>query len=156
MGHPSGEEEGIFSARTGGGGNNSGEDGRAQQDPNNTEEPPRNEENVPAEIVCMLERTADGINGDDEDVVRNILCGMVDDGNQPLLEHIPTAEEENEGNNMQFFSEWEHSGSCYYSLREDARTRQELISRLMSSQQCNNCLKSFFSNHLLLEQSSHR
>ena len=61
-----GEEEGIFSAWTGGGGNNSGEDGRAQQDPNNAEEPPRNEENVPAEIVHMLETTAGAIDGDDE------------------------------------------------------------------------------------------
>ena len=111
-----GEEEWIFSAWTGGGGNNSGEDGRAQQDPNNAEEPPRNEENVPAEIVPLLETTAGAIHGGDEDLVRNILPGMVDDENQPLPENIPTAGEENEGNNMQFFSEWKHSGSCYHCL----------------------------------------
>ena len=95
-----GEEEGIFSAQTGGGGNNSGEDGGAQQDPNNAEEPPRNEENVPVEIVYMLETTAGAIDRDDEDLVRNIFPDMVDSDNQPLPENNPTAGEENEGNNM--------------------------------------------------------
>ena len=64
----------------------------------------------------MLETTAGTIDRDGEDLVRNILPGMVDDDNQPLLENIPTAGEENEGHNTQFFSEWEHSGSCYHCL----------------------------------------
>ena len=43
-------------------------------------------------------------------LVRNILPGMVDDNNQPLPENILTVGEENEGNNMQFFSEWSIQG----------------------------------------------
>ena len=94
--------------------------------PNNAEEPPRNEENFPAEIVCMLETTAGAINGDDEDLVRNILLGMVDDDNQPLLKNIPTEDKENEGNNMQFFSEWEHSGSCYHCLEGGCKNKARI------------------------------
>ena len=151
-----GEEEGSISAQTGGGGNNSGEDGGAQQDPNNAEEPPRNEENVPAEIVCMLETTADAINGDDEDLVRNILPGMVDDDNQPLPENIPTAGEENEGNNMQSFSEWEHSGSCYCCLEGGCKNKERINFNTDVKPTIQQLYEIFFSNHLLLEQSSHR
>ena len=100
--------------------------GGAQQDPNNAEEPPRNEENVPAEIVCMLETTSGAINGDNEDLVRNLLPGMVDNDNQLLLENIPTAGEENEGNNMQCFSEWEHSGSCYHCLEGGCKNKARI------------------------------
>ena len=118
-----GSEEGIFSAMTSGGGNNSEEDGGAQQDPNNAEEPPTTQENVPAEIAHMLETTAGAIDGDNEDLVRNILHGMVDDDNQPLLDNIPTEGEETDANTTQLFYEWEHSGSCYHCLEGGCKNK---------------------------------
>ena len=118
-----GAEEG---ATTGGGGNNSEEDGGAQQDPNNVEKPPTTQENVPAEIAYMLETTTGAIDRDDEDLVRNILPGMVDDDNQPLPENIPTEGEETDANTMQLFSEWEHSGSCYHCLEGGCKNKARI------------------------------
>ena len=51
---------------------------------------------------------------------------MVDNNNQPLLENIPTAGEENEGNNMQFFSKWEHSQSCYCCLEGGCKNKARI------------------------------
>ena len=104
----------------------------------------------------MLETTAGAINGDDEDVVRNILLGMVDDDNQPLLENIPTEGKENEGNNMQFFSEWEHSGSCYHCLEGGCKNKARINFNTDVKPTIQQLFEIFFSNHLLLEQSSHR
>ena len=123
--------------------------------PNNTEEPARNDEKVPAEIVLMLETTAGAIDKDDEDLVRNILPGMVDDGNQPLLENIPTAGEANEGKNMWFFSDWEHSGSCYCCLEGGCKKKARIHFNTNVKPTIQQ-LFGIFSHHWLLEQSSHR
>ena len=95
-------------------------------------------------------------NGDEEDLVRNILTRMVDDNNCPLPKNIPTEGEENEGNNMQFFSEWEHSGSCYHCLEGGCKNKARINFNTYVKQTIQQLLEIFFSNHLLLEQSSHR
>ena len=104
----------------------------------------------------MLETTAGVINRDDEDLVRNILSGMVDNDNQPLPENIPTVGEENEGNNMQFFSEWEHSGSCYHYLEGGCKNKARINFNTNVKPTIQQLFEFFFLNHLLLEQSSHR
>ena len=104
----------------------------------------------------MLETTAGATNGDDEDLVRNILPGMVDDDNQPLLENVPTAGEENEGSNMQFFSEWGHSGSCYHCLEGGCKNKARINFNTDVKPTIQQLFEIFFSNHLLWEQSSHR
>ena len=104
----------------------------------------------------MLETTAGAINGDDEDLVRNILPGMVDDNNQPLPENIPTAGEENKGNNMQFFSEWEHSGSCYHCLEGGHKNKARINFNTDVKPTIQQLFEIIFPSHLLLEQSSHR
>ena len=104
----------------------------------------------------MLETTAGTIDRDNEDYVRNILPVMVDDNNQPLPENIPTAGEENEGNNMQFFSEWEHSVSCYCCLEGGHKNKAKINFNTDVKPTIQQLFEIFFSNHLLLEQSSHR
>ena len=104
----------------------------------------------------MLKTTAGAIHGDNEDLVRNILPGMVDDDNQPLLENVPTAGGENEGNNMQFFSEWEYSGSCYHWLEGGCKNKARINFNTNVKPTIQQLFEIFFSNHLLLEQSSHR
>ena len=69
----------------------------------------------PAELVPLMESNAPSINMDDADLVRHMVPGMIDDDNQPLPENIPTAIEQ-QNNTSEFFSSWEHSGSCYRCL----------------------------------------
>ena len=104
----------------------------------------------------MFETTAGAINGDNKDLVRNILPGMVDNDNQPLPENIPIAEEENEGNNMQFFSEWDHSGSCYCCLEGGCKNKARINFNTNGKPTIQQLFEIFSPNHLLLEQSSHR
>ena len=106
--------------------------------------------------MCKLETTAGAIEREDEDLVTNMLPGMVDKDNQPLPENIPTAGEENEGNNTQFFSEWEHSGSCYCYLEEGCKNKARINFNTDVKPTIQQLFEIFFSNHLLLEQSSHR
>ena len=104
----------------------------------------------------MLETAAGAIDLDDKDLVRNILPDMVDDDNQPLPENIPTAGEENEGNKMQFFSEWEHSGSCYCCLEGGHKSKARNNFNTNVKPTIQQLFEVFFANLLLLEQLSHR
>ena len=64
------------------------------------------------EEAAQLESNSSTLDSDDANLVWQILPGMVDDDNQPLPENIPTLAEEGQ-DAPQFFSTWEHSGSCY-------------------------------------------
>ena len=67
-------------------------------------------------MAAILDSAGTTINHSDADHIRNILPGMVDDDNEPLQENIPTEEEQSQPSQPQFFSGWEHSGSCFCSL----------------------------------------
>ena len=81
---------------------------------NNNVEAPTSEV-VPAEIAQLLESNSSTLDSDDANLVQQLLPGMVDDDNQPLPENIPTPAEEGQ-DAPQFFSTWEHSGSCYHCI----------------------------------------
>ena len=120
-----GDEQGFFNASNDGGDNNSGGVDGPQQNPNttpnttcnNTEEAQTNKP-VPVEIAQLLESNASNsstLDSDDADLVWQMLPGMVDDDNQPLPENIPTPADEGQ-ESAQFFSNWEHSGSCFHCI----------------------------------------
>ena len=70
---------------------------------------------VPVEIAQLLESNPSTQDSDDASLDQQMLPGMVDNDNQPLPENIPTPA--NEGQDApQFFSSWEHSGSCYHCI----------------------------------------
>ena len=115
-------EEQLFTASNDGGDNNSGGVGVTQPNPNimhntthNNNEEAQTNEIVPAEIEELLESNSSTLDSDDANLVWQILPGMVDDDNQPLSEKIPTPAEEGQ-DAPQFFSTWEHSGSCYHCI----------------------------------------
>ena len=70
---------------------------------------------VPGEIAQLLESNSSTLDSDDANLVRQILPGMIDDNNQPLPENIPAPAKEGQ-DAPQFFSTWEHSGSCYHCI----------------------------------------
>ena len=90
-----GDEQGFFNTLNDGGDNNSGGGDGSQWNPNttpntthnNTEEAQPNKP-VPVEITQLLKSNASNsstLDSDDADLVQQILPGMVDDDNQPLL-----------------------------------------------------------------------
>ena len=125
-----GDESGLFSLTDSMGENNSEEAQGTQHDPNNTvitENSPENQENVPAEIVQLMSSENAIISSDDTDLIRNICPDMVDDGNQPLPENVPTeAETTTTANQPQIFSSWEHSGSCFCYLEGGRKNKARL------------------------------
>ena len=72
-----------------------------------------------------MESNAPSIDMDDTDLVRHMVPGMIDDDNQPLPENIPTATEQ-QNNTPEFFSSWEHSGSCYRCLEGGRKNNAHL------------------------------
>ena len=80
---------------------------------------------MPAELVPLMESNAPSINMDDADLVCHMVPGMIDDDNQPLPENIPTAIER-QNNTPEFFSSWEHSGSCYWCLEGGRKNNARL------------------------------
>ena len=131
-----GDKQGFFNASNDGGDNNSGGVDGSQWNPNttpntthnNTEEAQTNEP-VPVEIAQLLESNASNsstLDSNDADLVRQMLPGMVDDDNQPLPENIPTPSDEGQ-ESAQFFSNWEHSGSCFCCI-EGGRKNKACLS----------------------------
>ena len=131
-----GDESGVFQSSIVASHNNSGATGTAESNPNvvtttttNTQESQSNNEPVqaemPAELVPLMESNAPSINMDDADLVRHMVPGMIDDDNQPLPENIPPAIEE-QNNTPEFFSSWEHSGSCYWCLEGGQKNKARL------------------------------
>ena len=131
-----GDERGFFNALNDGGDNNSGGVDGSQRNPNttpnttcnNTEEAQTNEP-VPVEISQLLESNASNsstLDSDNADLVQQMLPGMVDNDNQPLPENIPTPADEGQ-ESAQFFSNWEHSGSCFCCI-EGGRKNKACLS----------------------------
>ena len=133
-----GEESGLFTTPNSGGGNNGAPLGVSQPNPNietttthttqtttqATDGAQRND-NVPLEIVEMLESNLSGVDSDNAALICNMVPGMVDDDNQPLPENIPSPTDE-APNAPQFFSNWEHSGNCYHCLEGGRRNKARL------------------------------
>ena len=116
--------------------NNSGATGTAECNPNvititttNTQESQSNNEpmqaEMPAELVPLMESNAPSINMDNADLLHHMVPGMIDDDNQPLQENIPTAIEQH-NNTPEFFSSWEHSGTCYWCLEGGQKNNAHL------------------------------
>ena len=82
-------------------------------------------DNVPLEIVEMLESNLSGVDSDNAALICNMVPGMVDDDNQPLPENMPSPTDE-APNAPQFFSNWEHSGNCYHCLEGGRRNKARL------------------------------
>ena len=131
-----GDEQGFINASNDGGDNNSGGVDGSQWNPNttpntthnNTEEAQTNEP-VAVEITQLLETNASNsstLDSDNADLVWQMLPGMVDDDNQPLPENIPTPADEGQ-ESAQFFSNLEHSGSCFHCI-EGGRKNKACLS----------------------------
>ena len=119
-----GEESGLFTTPNSGGGNNGGPLGVSQPNPNiglttthttqtttQATDGAQGNNNIPLEIMDMLESNLTGVDSDNAALICNMVPGMVDDDNQPLPENIPLPTDE-APNAPQFFSNWEHSGYC--------------------------------------------
>ena len=125
-----GDEAGLFSTEDGGGENNSGAAEGTNQNLNITdlaENPQENQENVPSEVARFLGSETAGMNRDNAALIANICPDMVDDDNQPLLENIPTEEQQATTANLpQIFSSWGHGGSCYRCLEGGRKHKARL------------------------------
>ena len=161
-----GDESGVFQSSVVASHNNSGATGTAESNPNvvtttttNTQESQSNNEPVPgempAELIPLMESNAPSINIDDADLVRHMVPGMIDDDNQPLPENIPTATEQ-QNNTPEFFSSWEHSGSCYRCLEGGRKNNARLSFNSEVQPSLEQLFEMFFSSSLLLQQSSPR
>ena len=80
---------------------------------------------VPLEIIDMLESNLAGVDSENATLICNKVPGMVDDNNQPLPKNIPSTADE-APNAPQFFSNWEHSGNCYCCLEGGRRNKAHL------------------------------
>ena len=159
-----GDESGVFQSSIVASHNNSGATGTAESNPNviattttNTLESQSNNEPVqaemPAELVPLMESNAPSINMDDADLVRHMVPGMIDNDNQPLPENIPTTTEQ-QNNTPEFFSSWEHSGSCYWCLEGGRKSNARLSFNSEVQPTIEQLFEMFFLSSLLLQQSS--
>ena len=98
-----GEESGLFTTPNSGDGNNGRPLGVSQ--PNTNIEPTtmhttqattqatdgaQGNDNVPLEIMDMLESNLSGVDSDNAALICNMVLGMVDEDNQPLPENVPS------------------------------------------------------------------
>ena len=133
-----GEESGLFTTPNSGGGNNGAPLEVSQTNPNiepttmhttqtttQATDGAQGNDNVPLEIMDMLESNVSGVDSDNAALICNMVPGMVDDDNQPLPENIPSQTDETP-NAPQFFSNWEHSGNCYHCLEGGRRNKAHL------------------------------
>ena len=131
-----GDDSGLFQSSIVASHNNSRATETAESNPNvvtttttNIQESQSNNEPIraetPAELVPLMESNAPSINMDDADLVCHMVPGMIDNDNQPLPENIPTATEQ-QNNTPEFFSSWEHSGSCYRCLEGGRKNNARL------------------------------
>ena len=129
------DEQGFFNTSNDGGDNNSGGGDGSQQNPNSTPntthsnlEEAQTNEPVLAEIAQLLECNASNsstLDSDDADLVWQMLTGMVENDNQPLPKNIPTPADEGQ-ESAQFFSNWEHSGSCFHCIEGGRKNKAHL------------------------------
>ena len=130
-----GEESGPFVTPNSGGGNNGRPLGVSQPNPNiepttmhttqtttQTTDGAQGNNDVPLEIIDMLESNLAGVDSENATLICNMVPGMVDDDNQPLPENVPSPADE-APNAPQFFSNWEHSGNCYCCLEGGRRNK---------------------------------
>ena len=130
-----GEESGFFAKPNSGGGNNGGPLGVSQPNPNiepttmhttqtttQATDGAQGNNNVPLEIIDMLESNLSGVDSENATLICNMVPGMVDDDNQPLPENVPLPADD-APNAPQFFSKWEHSGNCYRCLEGGRRNK---------------------------------
>ena len=133
-----GEESGLFTTPNSGGGNNGRPLGVSQPNPNiepttmqttqtttQTTDGAQGNDDVPLEIMNMLESNLSGVDSENAALICNMVPGMVDDYNQPLPENIPLPADE-APNAPQFFSNWEHSSNCYCCLEGGRRNKARL------------------------------
>ena len=76
--------------------------------------------------MTILDSAGATINDSDVELIRKMFPGIVDDDNQPLPENIPTEEEQNAPSQPQFFTAWEHSGSCFCCLEGGCKTKPRI------------------------------
>ena len=130
-----GEESGLFTTPNSAGGNNGGPLGVSQPNPNieptsthttqtttQATDGAQGNDDVPLEIMDMLESNLSGVDSDNAALICNMVPGMVDDNNQPLPENVPSPTDE-APNAPQFVSNWEHSGNCYRCLEGGRRNK---------------------------------
>ena len=130
-----GEEPGLFATPNSGGGNNGRPLGVSQPNPNikpttmhttqtttQATDGAQGNNDVPLEIVHMLESNLAGVDSENATLICNMVPGMVDNDNQPLPENIPLPADE-APNAPQFFSNWEHTGNCYRCLEGGRRNK---------------------------------
>ena len=133
-----GEESGLFTTPNSGGDNNGGRLGVSQPNPNiepttmhttqtttQATNGAQGNNDVPLEIMDMLESNLSGVDSENATLICNMVPGMVDDDNQPLPKNIPLPADE-APNAPQFFSNWEHSGNCYRYLEGGRRNKARL------------------------------
>ena len=130
-----GEESGLFTTPNSGGGNNGGPLGVSQPNPNiepttmhttqtttQATDGAQGNDNVPLEIMDMLESNLSGVDSNNAALICNMVPGIIDDDNQPLPENIPSPTDK-APNAPQFFTNREHSGNCYRCLEGGRRNK---------------------------------
>ena len=133
-----GEGSGLFTTPNSGGGNNGAPLGVSQPNPNiepttthttqtttQTTDGVQGNNDVPSEIMDMLESNLSGVDSNNAALICNMVSWMVDDDNQPLPKNAPLPTDE-APNAPQFFSNWEHSGNCYRCLEGARRNKARL------------------------------
>ena len=133
-----GEESGLFATPNSGGDNNGRPLGVSQPNPNiepttthttqtttQATDGAQGNNDVPFEIMDMLESNLSGVDSKNATLICNMVPGMVDNDNQRLPEDIPLPADE-APNAPQFFSNWEHSGNCYHCLGGGRRNKARL------------------------------
>ena len=133
-----GEESRLFATPNSGGGNNGRLLGVSPPNPNiepttmhttqtttQATDGAQGNNDVPLEIIDMLESILAGVDSENATLICNMVLGMVDDDNQPLPENVPLPADE-APNAPQFFSNWEHSGNCYHYLEGGRRNKARL------------------------------
>ena len=158
-----GEESGLFTTPNSGGGNNGAPLAVSQTSPNiepttthttqtttqattQATDGAQGNDNVPLEIMEMLESNLSGADSDNAALIYNMVPGMVDNDNQPLPENIPSPTDE-APNAPQFFSNWEHSGNCYCCLEGGRRNK----ARLSFNSEVKPTIKQIFENGFFQE-----
>ena len=133
-----GEESGLFATPNSGGGNNGRPLGVSQPNPNieqttthttqtttQATDGAQGNNDVPLEIIDMLESNLAGVDSENATLICNMVPGMVDDNNQPLPKNVPLPADE-APNAPQLFSYWEHSGNWYCCLEGGRRNKARL------------------------------
>ena len=136
-----GEESGLFATPNSGCGNNARPLGVSHPNPNikpttmhttqattQATDGAQGNNDVPLEIIDMLESKLAGVDSENATLICNMVPGIVDDDNQPLPKNVPLPADK-APNAPQFFSNWEHSVNSYCSLEGGTRHTSVLTQR---------------------------